>query len=261
MDRKFQTDLATQARCIGALVIRDLMQHYGRANIGFLWVVVEPLILATGVMLIWHFVKPASEHGVPILKIVFTAYLPLTLWRHLSNSGIRVFSSNIGLLYHRHVTLLDIVLARLTLETFGTTTAMLFSYSVLVAIGALDVPADPTWVLCGWLSMAVLGGGTSMIFSILTEYSETTERFIQPIQYLILPLSGAFFMVDWLPNFTQDLALLNPTVHCYEMFRAGILGDEYTTHFTAWYPGLFGLVLFAIGLYFLDSVRDSLRMS
>ncbi len=107
--------------------------------------------------------------------------------------------------------------------------------------------------------MIILAGGMGSIIAVLTEYSETTERFVQPMQYLMLPLSGSFFMVDWLPTSTQNVALLNPSVHCYEMFRAGVFGEEIPTHFTPWYPALCGIVMFAVGLYSLDTVKSRLH--
>jgi hypothetical protein len=37
--------LKVQARVLNALMIRELMMRYGRGNIGFLWLIVEPMIL------------------------------------------------------------------------------------------------------------------------------------------------------------------------------------------------------------------------
>jgi ABC-type polysaccharide/polyol phosphate export permease len=34
-----------QARVLRALMIRELMMRYGRGNIGFLWLVLEPMLL------------------------------------------------------------------------------------------------------------------------------------------------------------------------------------------------------------------------
>jgi capsular polysaccharide transport system permease protein len=85
------------------------------------------------------------------------------------------------------------------------------------------------------------------------------ERFIQPYQYLMLPLSGTFFMVDWLPTSAQNLIWFNPTVHCYEMFRAGFFGEEVTTHFTGWYPLVWAVTLVTLGIWGLGRVRDRIH--
>ena len=42
-----------QARVITALMLRDAMMRYGRENIGFVWVILEPMLLCTGVMILW----------------------------------------------------------------------------------------------------------------------------------------------------------------------------------------------------------------
>jgi capsular polysaccharide transport system permease protein len=251
--------LAVQVRCLRALVLRDMMKRYGRANIGFLWVILEPMILTAGVMVVWSFLKPAYEHGIEIVSLVLTGYMPLTLWRHVTNSGVRMFQGSIGLLYHRNISLIDIFLARVTLELTGTTCALIFVYCVLLAAGLVTPIADIGLVIAAWLTMFLLSAGAALGFAILTEYSEVTERFVQPFQYLMLPLSGTFFMVEWLPTEGRELIWYNPTVHCFEMFRAGFFGESVTTHYTAWYPILCAVVLVWLGVSSLDTVRDRIH--
>ena len=47
---EFLTGLRIQSRGVNALMIRELMMRYGRGNIGFLWLVLEPMILCAGGM-------------------------------------------------------------------------------------------------------------------------------------------------------------------------------------------------------------------
>jgi capsular polysaccharide transport system permease protein len=46
-----------QTRVIQALIIRELTTRFGRENIGFLWVMAEPLLFAVLVGLLWRFEK------------------------------------------------------------------------------------------------------------------------------------------------------------------------------------------------------------
>lgn len=248
-----------QLRCISALMVRDMMMRYGRENIGFLWIVLEPILLTVGVMVIWSFIKSGDEHGIGLLSIVMTGYLPLTLWRHISQAGVHAFRRSRGLLFHRHISLVDSLLSRLLLEFVGTSGALFMVYGVLALAGAVEPLKDPALALLGWVSMGVLATGVAICFAVLTEYSEVAERFIQPLQYIILPISGAFFMVAWLPKSAGEIALYNPMVHCYEMFRAGFIGDQLRTYFTPWYPLVSGTFLFFIGLHYLERVRDRLH--
>jgi len=256
---EFWQGLKVQSRCILALIIRDMMMRYGRDNIGFLWVVLEPMILTVGVMALWSVLRPPYEHGVQIVAVVLTGYMPLTLWRHMTNCAIFLFRRTAGVLYHRNISLLDVFIARMLLEFAGTTTALVSVAMVLVAIGIIDLPRDFGLVAAGWLLKAFYAFGVGLCIAALTEYSEVTERFIQPIQYLMLPISGVFFMVDWLHSFAQELIWYNPSVHCFEMFRAGFFGEEVRTHYAGWYTVVWSIGLTGAGLWSVNKVRDRIH--
>jgi len=245
-----------QARCVEALMVRDLMMRYGRGNVGFIWVLLEPMILAVGVMVIWSLAKAEKEHGVKVISLVLTGYLPLTLWRHMSNAGIFAIRRNVGLLFHRHLTVWDGLFARMLLEFAGATGALVIIGTVTYTMGLLDPITDMSLVLLGWLLMAFFSLGTALIICGLTEYSEVWERFVQPYQYLMLPLSGVFFMVDWLPPYARELILYNPSVHCYEVFRAGFYGDTVKTYYDPAYVIICSVFMLAGGLWMLDKARD-----
>jgi capsular polysaccharide transport system permease protein len=255
----FSRGLKSQARCIRALIIRDMMMRYGRGNIGFLWVVLEPMILTVGVMAVWSMVKPPFEHGVQIVAIVLTGYMPLTLWRHFTNSAVFIFRRNVGLLYHRNISLLDTFFSRMFLEFVGTTAALTTVSGLLLAADIIAPPHDMRLVVVAWSLQGLYSLGPALIIAALTEYSEVTERFIQPLQYLMLPLSGTFFMVEWLPSFAQDLIWYNPSIHIYEMFRSGFFGEGVTTHYVTWYPLAWSLFLITMGFLAVDAVRDRIH--
>ena len=47
-----------QKRVIGALMLRELTTRFGRENIGFLWIMVEPLLFAVLVGILWRVDRP-----------------------------------------------------------------------------------------------------------------------------------------------------------------------------------------------------------
>jgi capsular polysaccharide transport system permease protein len=233
--------------------------RYGRNNIGFLWSVLEPMILTIGVMTIWASAKAPIEHGVQVVALVLTGYMPLTLWRHTSNNGVNLIRGSISALYHRNLTLLDVITARMVTEFIGTSIAFLIVYFCLLAMGFVEPIQDPGRLILAWTLLGAMGGGSALLIAALTEYYESAERFVQPFQYLLIPLSGTFFMVDWLPTRAQQLILYNPLVHCYELFRAGFFGPGVTTHVDIWYPAIWVVGLVAIGLRTLDAAREQMH--
>lgn len=258
-DGSIAEGLAVQLRIIHALLLRDMMRRYGRANLGFLWIMLEPMLLTVGVMVIWGVIKSRYDHGIEVVALVFTGYMPLTLFRHMTSQGVGIFRGSMALLYHRHITYIDVLLARAALEFAGLSATFVTTYAVLVMANILKPIHDPGLLVLAWVFHALLSFGVMCIFAVATEYSEVTERLIPPFQYLLIPLSGCFFMVDWLPTAAQKAAWYNPTVHCYEMFRAGFFGDNITSYYTIWYPLLWSVILIAIGLGLIERVRDRIH--
>lgn len=252
--------IAAQIRSIEALMVRDLMVRFGRGNLGFLWILVEPMILTIGVLFIWTLAKGGQgDHGVGIVFIVFSGYMPITLWRHMTNHAIFGLRRNGNLLYHRNVTLLDAFASRMLLEFAGTTTALIVIGTALISLELLDPVADYRMLILSWLILALYSFGGALLICVLTEYAEAAERFIGPFQYLMLPLSGCFFMVDWLPTPAQSLIWYNPITHCFEAFRTGLMGATIVTHYDLWYPLVWGIAMVAIGFRSIEAVRDRIH--
>lgn len=250
-----------QKRTLHALFVRDLMMRFGREHLGFAWVVLEPMLLTVGVLVLWSILRGGYEHGVRIVELVLTGYMLLTLWRHLTNSMILLLRRSVSLLYHTRVSVFDVFFARVALEFAGTTTALLFVLLTLTLLGVIGPVADWSLVIAGWLLMAGLATGVGAITLVATEINETTERFIQPIQYLIVPLSGTFFMVGWLPRSIHDTILLNPMVHAYEMLRSGFFGPSVETYYAVSYPVAWSVVLNFGGLAGIAWLRKTMQIA
>lgn len=258
--RQFAEGFRVQRRVLSALMIRELIVRYGRQNIGFLWVIIEPMILTVGVMFLWSVLKGGHEHGIQIVAFVLTGYMPLTLWRHNCAVGVWFFRSRIGLLHHQQITLIDTILARLILEFIATSVAFAVVYIALVSADVIRPLEDLGPIVVGWTLLGLISMGFAVLFAVLTEIYEIFEHFYGPFQYFMLPISGAFFMVEWLPSYAQELIWYNPTAHCYEMIRQGFFGDYVQTHYTIWYPALCALILLAAGFLLVERVRDYLRL-
>src|ERR1700742_2532500 len=86
-------------RTLIALLMREIISRYGRTNLSFLWLIVEPLILCVGVIIVWSFIRHDS-HGVPLIAFIVSGYMPLTLWRHVSSYAVSCIKHSAPLFYH-----------------------------------------------------------------------------------------------------------------------------------------------------------------
>jgi capsular polysaccharide transport system permease protein len=235
-----------QGRVIWALLLREMQTRYGRENIGFLWIVGEPILFCAGVAIVWTAIRPAHEHGLPMTAFVVTGYVPLTMWRHCIGRAVKAFESNGSLLFHRQVTPLDIILARVVMEVVGTLIAGGIVASGAIMIGAMDPPKDISLIYLGLAYHTFFCLGSALLIASLSERSEIIEKMMSVVTYLSLPLSGAFEMVSWIPEKYQWILLLSPSVQDLEMIRGGEFGPGshpiYSISYTTWSIGLMCLV-------------------
>jgi capsular polysaccharide transport system permease protein len=68
----FLRSWAIQQRVIGALLMREVITRYGRHNIGFLWLFVEPMVFTIGVTLIWTATRAVHGSDLPISAFALT---------------------------------------------------------------------------------------------------------------------------------------------------------------------------------------------
>lgn len=248
-----------QAIVIWALMMRELHTRYGRENLGFLWLVMEPLLFCVGVIIIWSLAHGRYTHGsITVTAFAMTGYLPLTLWRHITNRAVHCFRANANLLYHRQVRMLDLLAARVILEIYGTAIAYLVIAFVFWSMDFYDWPQDWGLFYLGWLYFILFSASMGLIIGSLTEMYEWTEKLIGPLMYFMLPICGCFFMVDWLPSNFQQLALYVPTVNAYEMIRGGQFGPGVRVHYDLWLASCTCFSMFAIGLLLCRNVHKHL---
>jgi len=247
-----------QTRVIGALMIRELTTRFGRENIGFLWMMVEPLLFAVLVGIMWTFMNGPTKHGVGVMAFVVTGYIPLVLFRGSVSRSIGLFKANMSLMYHRQIKILDFILVRFLIEWIGHMMAYVFVMLLLMLMGLFPVPVDLGLLMLGWLYYSLFTLSLCFILAPTSEFSEVLEKFMPVTTYLMIPFSGTFYMVDWLTPEARNAVLYFPPVHAMEMMRFGIFGHHMLPHFDYFYPVAVSAALAAFGLLLCRRVRRHL---
>lgn len=240
--------LAIQGRVIAALLLREVITRYGRHGLGALWMALEPMLFTLGVAGLWYLTKMHVFSNMPIIAFAITGYSSVLMWRNTANRCSKAIEPNLALMYHRNVKVIDIFLSRIVLEWVGATASITVLTLFFSGIGAMDLPHDMWPVIAGWLLLAWFSLGVGLIVGAISERSETFERTWHVFTYLLFPLSGAMFMVHWLPKAAQEAIVWLPMVHGVEMIRHGYFGEIVPTHENPAYFALVNLVLTLIGL-------------
>ena len=203
-----------QKRVIGALLMREIITRYGRNNIGFLWLFVEPLLMTLMILLLWGAVRANQYSDLNIIAFTLTGYPLAMMWRNVSNRAIGAIGANASLLYHRNVRVLDTLFARMLLEIAGATIAQIAIVGVLILIGWIPAPADVFYMLMAWLLMAIFAIGLGLVICSIAFKVEAFGKIWGTFSFVMLPLSGVFFFVSSLPQQAQQYVLWMPMVHC-----------------------------------------------
>jgi capsular polysaccharide transport system permease protein len=235
--------------------MREIYTRFGREGLGFGWILLEPLIFAIPVLLVWSAVRNPYEHGIPLIPFLWSGYLPLLLFRHVGSRMLLFVRVNAGLLYHRQVTIFDIFLARCLLEIVSNLSAVAASFALFYGLGWLDPPRDLPMFYLGYLYAIWWASAAGLIIGGLSERTEWIEKFWQPYSYLYIFFSGFMVLAVWLPDAIRGWALLQPSLQAYEMIRGGMFGSAVKTYGDPTYTSLVLGVLTLIGLLLMRESR------
>ena len=240
--------LAIQLRVVHALFLREVITRYGRHGIGVLWIVAEPMLFTLGVAALWYFAKANAYSNIPIVAFAITGYSSVLMWRNAANRCAKAIEPNLSLMYHRNVKVIDVFISRVLLEWVGATASIVLLTLFFVGVGAMQWPHDPWPIIAGWFLLAWFSLALGFVIGAVSERSELIERTWHVVTYLLFPLSGAMFMVHWLPPAAQSVVLKIPMVHGVELLREGYFGSSFKAHYDIGYMAVFCAVLTLLGL-------------
>jgi ABC-type polysaccharide/polyol phosphate export permease len=245
----FIRSLRAWGRVLHALLLREIITRFGRDNLGVLWLIGEPRIFTHGIATLWTALGLAHTSSIPPVAFAITGYSSVLLWRNCTTRCAYAIETNRRLLYHRNVRALDLFLTRILLEVFGATGSFIVLATWFTWFNWMAVPEDALKVVFGWVMLAWFGTSLALVIGAGTAFSPIAERLWHPAAYLLFPLSGAAFMVDWLPPQFQAIVLWLPMVHGVELLRDGYFGTTVRTHYDLAYMSVACLVLTFFGLY------------
>ena len=257
----FLQALAVQTRVIGALIMRELHTRYGRENVGYLWMFLEPMLLASVIGLMHYesgHVYGADMKPLPFAVIGYTTFI---LFRGIVNRAEGAIEANAPLLYHRTVTVLDIVLSRALLEFAAVFSTFAILITLVVFIGLADLPARPLYFLLAWLMMWLFCLGQSALITAVTYERRTIGRLVHPYTYFMTGLSGAFYTMSWLPTSVRYYASFIPTTTIFETARYGWFESAKDEYCFYGYCLAFCMVQLWMGLFALRSIREKIHLS
>jgi len=242
--------LKIQWRVIYALMMREIITRYGRENLGFLWVFLEPALFTGGIAFLWSYVsfRFYERAEFSLAAFVLTGWIAGKLWMITAGKTMAGVEANTALFYHRNIKPIDLMISRIILELCGVTGAFIVVSLFFIFIEVITPPVNYSYLTLGWYLMAWFAFNLAIFIASLDIMTDLVRK-VWPIFSLTLFISsGTFYLVQWLPDSVKPYALLLPTVHNIEMIRYGYWGPVFTPYFDASYSFLFNLFFMLIAL-------------
>ena len=251
-----------QRHVVGALMMRELQTRYGRDNIGYVWMLVEPLLLAATVAML-HFGNGGGHYGSDLRIIPFTlgGYCTFMIFRSIVTRAESTVESNKPLLFHRMVSIFDMLLARALLEMLATIAALALLLAVAIALGLADLPARPLRLMTAILLLSWFAFALSMGIATAAHFSKVFQKLVHPLTYIAMPLSGAFFVLSWIPEPYRSRLAWSPLNQIFEMMHSGQFGSIENPIFDPVYIVGWCMALTVIGFLALTFLRRHVHLS
>lgn len=247
---------SSQVLVIRALFNREIATRFGQYRLGFVWMLLEPLlsVLVIGVLL--GSLSGQSVPNIPFAFFILNGKLLLNLFTGPIDTSMSALKANKGLLIYPNVRPLDPFLARYFYELLTT----LFSFIVFNIVGiwlGIEISLGQLPMLAGcYLLTWLMGCGIGLMCAVAAAHYKELEKVIDVILAPLIFVSAVMFPIAALPESLQRILLWNPLIHPIEQARKALFPFYHAGDTALYYPFTVSVITLSVGLVLFHSNRD-----
>ncbi|WNZ53945.1 ABC transporter permease (plasmid) [Microbulbifer sp. MKSA007] len=159
--------ITTQARVLGALVLRETRTAFGDTQLGYFWAVVTPTLSTLVLVLIFSTVGRAPAFGTSFALFFATGVFPFQTYSKLSNSLMTAINSSRGLLSYPLVKETDILLSKYILISLTYFMIIVVFFSVLIWLDEATFPIHIEKCATAFFMLTLLGLGAGVTNAVI----------------------------------------------------------------------------------------------
>jgi len=256
----FWHSIVSYLRVIRATFLREIRAKFGETRLGYLWVLVEPMIHMVVLAVVFQFtMKGSPPLGNSFFFFYFTGLIPYQLFIHTCESVSATVAQNKPLLNLPPVTNLSTMYSRGLLELY-TATLVILIFTVGFLFFSVNALPKNFYSVSGALMMTwLLALGVGMINAIVMSYFHAWHHIFQIIQRFLYFTSGIFYVPGAMDLHIREILWWNPLLHSVDWFRTGYFEMYQPPWLSIEFLGLSTAVALAAGLLLEASCRKSLR--
>ena len=240
--------LRTQARVIGALVIRDMHTRFGGSLLSYSMAVAWPLTHLLVILGVYLLMGRDPSYGTNLLVWTASGATPYILFFYPVRWISQSLAFNWNLVHFPIVRPIDLLLACALLEILTGGILLLIMYAIISISNGSFYIAQPV--------LLIEAVGASMFLGI--SIGSFAAPFVQLINgfavatmlccLLMWVTGGIAFLPDSVPDPYRSYLSFNPFIHAAEWFRIGLFDDYRSETLDRGYLLSFSAIALAVGL-------------
>lgn len=224
-EKSFRYALSENVRIVSTLVVRSAVARFGESKLGFVWVLLEPIIYVGVFLVLRAAMSAAATFGDSAALFLLAGIFGFRMSRGIARRAENAITANQPLLTYPLVRPLDTVIAACLLETTIWLVVCALFISGLSAALERTVIVYPGELTACLLAIFYFAFATAVFNATV---GALVPRYLMIIGMLNMPLmfaSGVFFMPSSFPPDIQWYLSWNPYLHCVEWFRTATYLD------------------------------------
>ena len=230
---------------ITELVGRDLKVKYRRSFLGYVWSVLNPLLMMVLQTIIFSFMFRSDIPNYPLYLICGNTLF--TFFNESANMGLTSIIYNASLIKKVYIPKYIFPLSRVV-SSFVT---MSFSLAAVVLVMVFTRSPFYWTMVLFWVPLVFLFlfcCGIAMLLSALTVYFRDMQHLFSILTLGWMYATPIFYPLEQLPPFAQNLMKINPMYHYINMFRNLVMYGNIPGPNTWFACAASGVVMLAVGL-------------
>lgn len=243
-----RSPLSSKYLLIAALIRKEMAVQFGRHELGFAWVFLDPLtnVLVMG-FVVGVLLKSKTIPDIPYPFFLLLGFQLLTMFKSAMNGGMDAIGSHRQFMAYRTIGTLDVFLAKFLynflINTFATVLFIIAAiwWEVDVSLGQLQT------ITGAYFSAWLLGCGCGLSLGVVTRNSLMAQKLIKLAQRPLMFLSCVLHPYSEVSPFVAQYMYWNPLVHCIEHARKSLFPYYHVGDLNLFYPWIAVIIMMGIG--------------
>ncbi|RNE59062.1 ABC transporter permease [Cryobacterium tepidiphilum] len=220
-----RTPIARYRHSLWLLTQRDLRVRYSTSALGYVWSILDPLIMAGIYWFVFTQVFERSVGETPYIVFLLSALLPWMWFNGTVSDSTRAFLREAKLIRSTRIPR-TIWVNRLVLSKGIEFLASLPVLALFAILFAAPVNIDLVFFPLAILIQAVLTAGVGLIVAPLVVFFRDLERAVKLVLRFLFYASPVIYSTSDLPGSLHVLAAFNPLSGIFSLYRSAFFPQE-----------------------------------